>query len=149
MGVFQTKPYTFSVLAYHMLSWGKRERSLLTILSSTYLKIKFKHDYLTNENRKLFDEKRRRMEIFWKTRTSFERGIGYWYFTLARGKLSPVSCSQRMRGSRLHIIFTQHRFQDWSVQVFLSGLNEFVYWAKVGHTTCTCWKHCCSKEPVF
>lgn len=64
-------------------------------------------------------------------------------------KLSPVSYSRSMRGSRLHITFTQHRFQDWSVQVFLSGRNEFVYWAKVGHATHTCWKHWHSKEPVF
>lgn len=71
------------------------------------------------------------------------------FHIISWGKLSPVSYSRSMRGSRLHITFTQHRFQDWSVQVFLSGWNEFVYWAKVGHATHTCWKHWHSKEPVF
>lgn len=56
------------------------------------------------------------------------------------GKLCHVSYSLCIGGSRLHITFTQHRFQDWSVQVFLSGRNEFVYWAKAGHATRTCWK---------
>lgn len=56
------------------------------------------------------------------------------------GKLYLVSYSGGIRGSRLHITFTHHRFQGCSVQVFLSGRNEFVYWAKVGHATRTCWK---------
>lgn len=71
------------------------------------------------------------------------------FHIISWGKLCPVSYSGSMRGSRLHITFTHHRFQDCSVQVFLSGQNEFVYWAKAGHATHTCWKQWHSKEPVF
>ena len=66
------------------------------------------------------------------------------------GKWPLVSYCQRVRGSRLHITITQHRFQSCTGQVFISGPNEFVYWAKVLHATHTCWQQLWySKEPVF
>ena len=74
------------------------------------------------------------------------------YFTSGDpwGKLPLVSYCQRVRGSRLHITVTQHRFQGCTGQVFISGPNEFVYWAKVLHATRTCWQQLWySKEPVF
>lgn len=42
---------------------------------------------------------------------------------ISRGQLLLGSYSGSIRGSRLHITFTQHRFQNWPVQVFLFSLE--------------------------
>ena len=46
------------------------------------------------------------------------------FHIISWGKLSPVSYSRSMRGSRLHITFTQHRFQDFQCRYFFQvGMN--------------------------
>lgn len=117
---------------------------LITLILRLLKKPLYHFEQHISEKRKLRDEKWQEIQCIHNKDISLRA-----FHNISWGKLSPVSYSGSMRGSRLHITFTQHRFQGCSVQVFLSGLNEFVYWAKAGHATRTCWKQRHSKEPVF
>lgn len=90
------------------------------------------------------------MQYFFKTKDIIPRAAGSRYFTLypeANYALYHVLGAWEAAGCTLPSLNTD--FRTGQCRYFFSGRNEFVYWAKVGHATHTCWQQWHSKEPVF
>lgn len=88
--------------------------------------------------------------VFFKTKDIIPRAAGSRYFTLypeANYALYHVLGAWEAAGCTLPSLNTD--FRTGQCRYFFSGRNEFVYWAKVGHATRTCWQQWHSKEPVF
>lgn len=88
--------------------------------------------------------------VFFKTKDIIPRAAGSRYFTLypeANYALYHVLGAWEAAGCTLPSLNTD--FRTGQCRYFFSGRNEFVYWAKVGHATHTCWQQWHSKEPVF